>query len=143
MEFDFTKVDEAKDLPLVPPGVYLLKVKQVRARKTLEGDEMWRLQLVVEEGPYEGRTAAWDNLVWSPRSIGRVKRVLRLMGFPVEGRLRIEPEDLVGKVVRARVVQDTYKDPTDGRPLVRNRVPFGGYLENDAGEEADREDLPF
>lgn len=147
MEIDFGSIPEATTLPPIPPGVYLVEVREVRTRMNNEGAEMWGLRLVVAEGPLKGRTAAWDNLIWSPRGIGRVKRALRLMGFPVEGRLTIEPKDLEGRRIRARVVRDTYKDPTDGKELARNRVPFGGYLdpagEGEEEEEPPEEDLPF
>ncbi len=146
VEYNFGPIRESSALPLIPPGVYLLEVAEVRTRLNQEGAEMWGLRLVVAEGRFKGTTAAWDNLIWSPKGIGRVKRALRLMGFPVDGKLTIEPKDLVGKKIRARLVPDSYKDPVTGEERARNRVPFGGYLEpgEDLQErENAKEDLPF
>ncbi len=144
VEINFGPIQESTDLPLVPPGAYLVEVKEVRARTNNEGSEMWGLRLVVAEGEYKGTTAAWDNLVWSPKGIGRIKRVLRLMGFPVDGKLRVEPEDLLGKRVLARVILDKFKDPATGRERERNQVPFGGYLEPGEKEEnkINHEEIP-
>ena len=148
MEFNFAPIPESSALPLVPPGVYLVEVAEVRTRLNQEGSEMWGLRLVVAGGKYKGTTAAWDNLIWSPKGIGRVKRALRLMGFPVDGKLTLEPKDLVGRRVRVRLVPDHFKDPVTGEERARNRVPFGGYLEpeedrREEEQEAPREDIPF
>ena len=150
-EVDFTGVEEAQPFASIPPGDYLVEVADVRVRRSQGGAEMWGVHLVVAEGPYKGRSAAWDNLVWSPRSLGRVKRALRLMGFPVEGKLTLAPEDLKGKKVRVRLIPDEYVNPNTGRKSIRNRVPFGGYLdpEGEEGSEAEEmedyepEDCPF
>lgn len=140
MDFDFATVEEANDFVAIPPGTYRCRVEEVRTRMTQEGAELWAVRLVVAEGPYEGRLAAWDNLVWSNRAAGRVKRFLRLLGFPVDGRLTIEPHSLEGRTIRVTVKPETYHNPVTNTDVTRNRVPFDGYLED---RELKQEEAPF
>ena len=139
MDYDFGPVEETTALVAVPPGTYLCQVEEVRTRITQDGSDLWGIKLVVAKGEHQGKVAAWDNLVWSPRGVGRVKRILRLLGFPVEGRLTIDSRDLEGRKIRATVGPESYRDPVTGSTTVRNRVPFDGYAEK--GEE--EEEVPF
>lgn len=140
MEYDFGTVEETTDFVAVPAGTYRCRVAEVRTRTSQEGSELWAVRLVVAEGPHEGRLAAWDNLVWSPRAIGRVKRFLRLLGFPVNGRLALEPNTLEGRTIRVTVSPENYRNPVTNNVVVRNRVPFDGYLEDCEPHE---EEAPF
>lgn len=147
MEIDFSTVEEANSFVAVPPGTYLCRIEEVRQRTSQDGSELWALRLIVAEGEHEGRMAAWDNLVWSSRAIGRVKRVLRMLGFAVEGRLRVEPRELEGRRIRVTVSPESYHDPVTGNTVIRNRVPFEGYHpavreEEGEGDEAG-EGCPF
>lgn len=136
MQVDFTDVEDAESYVSVPEGVYRCRVAEVREGVTREGHPRWALRLEVADGDYAGRTAAWDSLVWSPRGLPRVKAVLARMGFDVSGRLRIEPDELVGRGVRAELRIEEREDPVSGQRISRLRVPYMGYA---ALEEADGE----
>lgn len=127
MIIDFSEVDEVRDFVAVPEGEYLARIAEVRPGTTRDGNPRWGLRLVVADGDYAGRTAAWDALVWSERGLPRVKEVLRLLGFDVSGRVEVEPADLQGRELRAQFVSEAWEDPVTGQRQTRLRVPYRGY----------------
>jgi hypothetical protein len=63
MRHDFSLVPETEtDLVTVPPGEYLCRVRDVRCRRTKDGQhEQWSLLLEVAEGEHAGHFAAWTT----------------------------------------------------------------------------------
>ncbi|HET6203125.1 MAG TPA: DUF669 domain-containing protein [Planctomycetota bacterium] len=127
MQYDFSQVEDVQDFVAVPNGTYLCRLAEVRERRSRDGSARWSLRWIVEEGPYAGRTAAWDNLTWSDRGIRRVKFVLGRLGQPVEGVVEVEPQSLVGRIARLSVFSEEFVNPATGVRQVRSRVPFAGY----------------
>jgi hypothetical protein len=83
------------DYITVPEGTYRIRIAEVRERETRRGDALWELRLAVAGGEFEGRIAAWDNLVFSPRGLARVARIFGALGIPTEGKVIVEAEALV------------------------------------------------
>jgi len=127
MRYDFSQVEDVDHFVAVPNGTYLCRVAEVRERRARDGSARWALRWVVEDGPYGGRTAAWDNLTWSERGIRRVKWILARLGFDVTGVLELEPEGLAGRLARVTVFAEEFVNPATGVRQVRSRVPFAGY----------------
>lgn len=129
MEYDFSQVDddEGGRFTAVPPGIYEVRVVDVRESPGRNGTPHWGLQLEVCEGDFAGKTAAWDWLIWSERAAPRVKRALRAFGIDTSGTVRLDPHDLVGCRARIEVVVEEREDPRSGKIFVRNRVPYDGY----------------
>lgn len=119
------------DFTSVPPGVYLCEVAEVRTGKTRAGEERWSLHLKVADGEHAGRLAAWDALVFSARGLARVRRVFKALGFPKEGKVRVESQDLVGARALVRIEQAEYDGHGEhgerGVRVRRNEVPYDGY----------------
>lgn len=127
MELDFSHVEEVQDFLSVPPGNYLCRVAEVREGWTRSGDSRWSIRLEVNEGEFAGKTAAWDFVSFGERGTRRAKFVLAALGFPTDGKLSIEPEDLVGRLARVEVLAEERVDEQTGARQVRPRVPFEGY----------------
>jgi hypothetical protein len=134
MQIDFRTITEPDNFVTVPEGLYLCRIAEVRSGVSRDGSERWSLRLVVDEGDHTGHTAAWDSLTWSEKGVYRVKRALEAFGFDVSGETCVEPGDLEGIQVRARLVHTTWEDPETGRRQERMTVPFLGY--ESAGEQA-------
>ena len=126
MELEFTNTEDVTDFTSVPAGTYLCEVAAARAGTTRSGEERWSFQLVVRDGEYAGRHAAWDSLVFSDRALPRVRRVFAALGLPTEGRVRVEPKDLEGKRAFVDVRPAEYKNDL-GEVIRRNEVPYSGY----------------
>lgn len=127
MEIDFDDVENLPDYVTVPAGTYLCKVAEVRPGVTRSGDERWGLRLVVAEGEYTGRLAAWDGITFSAKGRARARRVLAALGLPHEGRVEIQPEDVAGRSALVTIRPSEYPDPNTGDVVRRNEVPYDGY----------------
>jgi hypothetical protein len=121
------------DFVTVPAGTHRCRVAEVRPGLTRAGDERWSLRLVVADGPYVGKQAAWDSLVFSSRGRARARQVLGALGLPTKGRVSIEPADLVGREASVEVRPAEYANP-NGETIRRNEVPFGGWSRIDLAE---------
>ena len=123
------------DYTSVPPGTYRCRIAEVRDRETRGGDVLLALRLVVADGDVEGRTAAWDNLVFSSRGVARVRQVLRALGVKLD---RPGELDLVGAEALVTVRPAEYLS-ADGETIRRNEVPYDGYRAVDAYGQAPRD----
>jgi hypothetical protein len=127
MHVDFSQVSDVEDFASIPPGTYVVRIAEVREGVTREGAPRWAVRLEVVDGPFAGRTAAWDGLVWSEKGLRRVKHVLDKLGFDVSGGVELDSEQLVGLEVRAEISLEEREDPLTGSRQIRPRVPFLGY----------------
>ncbi len=123
VEFDLDTSEELSDYVSVPVGTYLCQITEIRERSTRSGDPLWALCLVVAEGEYVGRHAAWDNLVFSTRGLSRVRRVFQALGLPYQGKVQLSPTDLK---VLVEVRPAEYANAS-GTLIRRNEVPYDGY----------------
>ena len=140
---DFSRVDDAEDYSLLPDGSYPCRLVEVAEARTQHGDEMWKLRFLVESGVHQGRYI-FDNLVFSPAALKRVKLICSRMGLDVSGTLDLTPSQIEGRHCRVTVESEAYED-REGRTKRRNVVPFAGYesIEAGAGESNEDESLPF
>lgn len=154
MELDFTDTDATRDFVTVPEGTYLCRIELVQPGTTRNGDPRWGLRLVVVEGDFAGRQAAWDGIVFSERGMLRARQVLSALGIACDGRIEIEPADLVGRQAFVTVRPQESEDPISGQRVRRNEVPYDGYRrsEDDADPQLETstrspgprvDDLPF
>lgn len=127
------------DFVSIPAGTYLCEIAEVRVGTTKAGDPRWAIRLVVAEGEFTGRHAAWDGLVFSTRGQARVRRVFGELGLPNEGRVEIEPADLQGRRALVEVGPTEFVTPA-GETIRRNDVPYDGYRA--VPEEQPRDDPP-
>lgn len=127
MQIDFSHVDDIDSYVSIPEGSYVCRIAEVREGVTREGSPRWAYRLEVTAGDYAGRTAAWDALIWSERALPRVKQILARLGFDVSGSLEVQPNDLVGRSIKAQFMIEEREDPLTGRHIARLRVPYMGY----------------
>ena len=126
MRMDFSNVEDVSYVS-VPEGTYLCRVDDVRERSTRDGSPRWSYRLVVMEGEYAGRTAAWDSVSFTERGMGRCKHVLKQLGFDVSGVIEVESGDLVGRSAHVKIEFEEHQDPNTDIRSVRPSVPFFGY----------------
>ena len=134
MQFDFSTVGDIESFVSVPEGTYDCRVAEVRSGVSRDGSVRWSLRLEVARGDHAGRTAGWDGLTWSERGVVRVKRVLEVLGFDVQGEVEIQPEDLVDRRARVEFHRETHDDALSGRRIERLVVPWAGYVPFEEGD---------
>lgn len=136
-KIDFSNVDGLASFAPVPDGEYTCKIKDIETDITRAGDDIWKLRWTIEGGEHAGRLL-FDNLVFSPKAMPRVKLLCESCGLDVSGEMELEPNKLAGCTARVTVYSEEYTDESGGTKA-RNKVPFNGYAAVDAGDD----DLPF
>lgn len=119
---DFPNVKDSAEFEPLPEGEYACEFFKIEKARTSKGDEMWKMQLRVINGPHEGRII-FDNLVFSEKSKNRAKLIAKRSGCDVEKAGSFEPENLLGKTIYVTTFIETY----EGKD--RSKVPFDGYRE--------------
>lgn len=145
VELDFDIDGKVADYVTVPAGTYLCKIAEVQSGTTRNGDERWGFRLIVAEGEYVGRQAAWDGLVFSTRGMMRVRQVLAAFGLPTTGKVSLKPDDLVDRQAFVEVRPANFEHPETGIVIKRNEVPYSGYRSADPdGQSTPSNDaIPF
>jgi hypothetical protein len=123
---DFDQIENCDNFASVPNGTYVCYVGEIRTRRGDDGIERWSLRWIVGEGPYAGRTAAWDSLNFSGPGLRRAKLILQKLDVPVEGPREIETSMLEGRRALVTVYAQERVDAATGRKVISNRVPFAG-----------------
>ena len=146
MDIDFDSLENVADYVTVPAGTYLCRVGEVRPGTTRSGDDRWAVRLVVVEGEFAGRQAAWDSLVFSTRGRARARRIFAALGLPSTGKVTVQPADLEGKQAFVEVRPVEFTHPS-GEVVRRNEVPYDGFrpmeTEQEAAPSPDDPDIPF
>lgn len=137
---DFSKADEATGFAPIPDGQYKACVEKVEERTTSTGSDMWSVEWRIVEGKYLGRKI-FDNLVFSQKGMGRVKLMLKRMGFDVSGELDCQPEMIHGKQLFISVYTDSYAD-REGTERKVNRIVYDGFTSMTPDQKVD-DDLPY
>lgn len=127
MQIDFTELSEIEDLCAVPEGEHECVIAEVRESTSPAGHSRWGVRWEVTQGEWQGRTACWDSLHFSERGLARARYVLRVLGFPAEGTIELQPQQLLGRRARVTVHPEEREDPVTGVKRRLNRVPFTGY----------------
>lgn len=122
---DFSHVDGVGDFAPLPEGEYVCRLSDVEVDVTRSGDAMWKIRLMIEGGEHAGRLL-FDNLVFSPRALPRVKLICASCGLDVSGVVDLEPPLLLDKRVRVTTYVEEFVDD-HGTAKARNRIPFDGY----------------
>ena len=107
MLIDFTKVsDEPTTFEILPEGIYNVVVTDIQ-RKTSEksGNEYWAITFWTED-----RAKIFDNLVFTEKTLNRVKKMFKNLSLPVDGAFDYEPADLIGRKMVAAVLIEEYTD---------------------------------
>ena len=126
---------------ILPEGQYTVRVTSVDGATTRKGDEMWKIRLVVDDGPHEGRMV-FDNLVFSMAAQDHVKSLCQAIGLSTDGELDLAPSHIKGKAVCAMVYTEDYQD-NEGLSRSSNKVRFGSYSALKAVPTDADQDLPF
>ena len=98
---DFTSVPKRE---VLPEGMYVVTVKKVEEKVSSKGSDMWLVSF--EEA--ESKNYLFENYVLQANCMWKLQELLGAIGYDVDGTLDVEPSELVGAVLNAKVIQDTY-----------------------------------
>ncbi len=127
VEFDMSQVAE-DSFEVLPAGTYNVVVDEAEAKKSSSGNSMISLQLLVEDGEYEGRKL-FTHVVFSPKTMGMAKRTMNRLGLAdlTNGPFKPNQEaadQFVGK--RAKVVVKVKQYEGEPANEVKKILPAGG-----------------
>lgn len=129
---NFKDVPDAGNFPVIPEGTYRLEVVEIDdTADTRAGEEMWKIRLKVVGGEFKG-CMVFDNLVFSPKALGKVKMLCKAVGIDTSGAVNLTPGLILHKQFKASVIVDEYQGQS------KNKIPFAGY-----SVEQDPVSVPF
>src|SRR5213594_1397644 len=132
----FSEVDTAGELPLIPAGLYTVVVDQIEERRTQSGDALWRVGCRIQGGggPALMGRRIFDNWVFSPKALPRIKRIASRFGLDVSSDREITPGDFLGKEIEVEVKT---RRSVGGEEREESFVPYAGYKQavRQPGEE--------
>jgi hypothetical protein len=119
MKINFAET-EVQDFEPLPSGWYTVAVTDGEIRESgpqskNPGAEYIHWEYTVQEGQFANRKV-WDNTTLLPHALFSLKGLLGAAGFPVDGDLDFEIDDVIGKQVQVKLSQrdadngNTYND---------------------------------
>jgi hypothetical protein len=111
---------EVNDFEPLPAGWYTVAVtdgemKESGPNSKNPGSEYIHWEYTVQEGQFANRKV-WDNTTLLPHALFSLKGLLAAAGFPVDGDLDFEIDDVIGKQIQVKLSQreadngNTYND---------------------------------
>lgn len=110
INLDFSQVEERNFEPLAE-GIYNLTIIAAEQTTSSKGSEM--IKVTFEEP--ETKSRIWENYVIQQNCLWKLKELLDVVGVDTSATIDLDPQDLIGVVVKAKVIQDTYEDKITNR----------------------------
>lgn len=105
VEADFSASEEFENPPV---GTYDVEVVKSAQGKSKAKNPVIKVEFKVTDGTYKGKLFA--SLNYTGKAAWKLRKFLRAMGFDLDGdKFKLNPADLVGKVGRAEVTEDSAK----------------------------------
>jgi len=134
-EINFDAIPDADSYEPLPDGDYVCYLDTIEEATTKNGNDMWKLTWVIEDGEHAGRKI-FDNMVFSERAMRRIKLICSRLGLDTTGTVNLTPDMLAMKRAVVSVMTEEYVN-AEGQTRQRNAVPFEGYERIGANDEAD------
>lgn len=115
---------DVQGLEPIPVGVYSATIVEAAEATSKAGNTMINIQWKVSGGKFDGRII-FDQMVFSQKSMYRVKAALLALDFPKNFKGNVNPDELIGKSASlvVEIENSTQVDPDTGEPYPpRNRV---------------------
>lgn len=110
VNLDFSSVPSREALE---PGIYDLTIEKLEEKISSTGNPMWAVTYSVDN--VEGDRKLWDNFVLIDKALWKLKELFDALGIDTSEVVEMDPQELVGQSVQARVIQEEYQDATVNR----------------------------
>lgn len=87
-------------------GVYTLSIAKAEETQSSTGNPMLKLEYDVVG--VDGNRKLWDNFVLIDKCLWKIQELLKALGIPTDSIVELDPQELVGQQVQAKVVQEEY-----------------------------------
>lgn len=115
INLDFSSVEERSFEPLAE-GIYNLTIIEAEQTTSQKGSPM--IKVTFEEENTKSRI--WENYVIQQNCLWKLKELLDVIGVDTSVSIDLDPQDLIGVMVKGKVIQDTYNDGVEDK--ITNRI---------------------
>lgn len=110
LNLDFSSVPSREALP---EGVYELSIAEAEETTSSTGNPMLKITLDVVDD--EQNHKIWDNFVLIDKCLWKIKEFFESLGIDTTEIVDIDPAELLGLTVKAKVIQDEYEGNVQNR----------------------------
>jgi hypothetical protein len=110
LNLDFSSVPSREPLE---EGVYNLTIAKVEEKTSSTGNPMLAIEYDVNE--VEGNRKLFDNYVLIDKCLWKIQELFKALGIDTSEVVTIDPNELVGQSVNAKVIQEQYNGETVNR----------------------------
>lgn len=103
LNLDFSNVPSREPLD---EGIYQLQIAKAEEKIASTGTPMLTIEYNVLE--VEGNRKLWENYPLTESALWKIQELFKALGMDASSVITIDPKDLIGETVNAKVVQDTY-----------------------------------
>lgn len=103
MNLDFSNVPSREP---IEEGHYTLRIAKAEEKISKNGNPM--LSVEYDIVGMEGRKL-WDNYVLTDKALWKMQELCKALGYDTETALTLDPVDLVGQEVIAKVIQEEFE----------------------------------
>lgn len=110
LNLDFSNVPSREPLE---EGIYVLQIAKATEKVASTGTPMLSIEYDVME--VEGNRKLWENYPLTDAALWKLQELMTALGFDTSEIVNLEPSELVGSQVSAKVIQDVYNGDTVNR----------------------------
>lgn len=133
VKLDFTNVEAYKKCE---EGIHTAKLVAIDEKTTQAGDDMLAATFEVTKGDSSG-ARVFDNFTLTSKALWKLKLFLTAAGVKAEGKIAIELDKLVGKVVDIEVAHEEYNGQTRARIISYTKVTAATDDDEDDDDDED------
>lgn len=117
-KFDFTNVQSFKRCE---EGIHTVKLVQIDEGTSQAGDDMLKATFEVVSGNSKG-ARVFDNFVLTDKALWKLKMMLQGMGIKCDGKIALDLDKIVGKLVDVEVAHEEYNGQKRARIMEYSKV---------------------
>ena len=108
MKVDFTGVESYQR---VSEGIHRAKISEIQEKTSQGGDPMLQIAFEVIKGDDKGNKV-FDSLVLTDKALWKVKSLLQVLNMKCEGKVAVDLDNMIGKVLDINVIHEEYNGVT-------------------------------
>ena len=138
VKVDFTNVESYGKCA---EGIHTAKIVDIEETTSQAGDDMLKITFEVVSGESKG-CKLFDNCVLTEKALWKFQLLLKALGMRCEGKLAIDLDKLIGKLVDVEVSHEEYNGQTRARvnDFTKAGTKSSAGMDDDIDDDIDDED---
>lgn len=135
VKVDFTGVEAFQR---VSEGIHRTKITEIQEKTSQGGDPMLQVAFEVTQGDDKGNRV-FDSLVLTDKALWKFKALLQAIGMKCDGKVAVDLDNMIGKVVDVNVFHEDYNGQTRAKISEFLKVTAKGSDDDEEDFEDDEE----